>query len=152
MPLAVIDVRDGATANADYQLTLSDIKAYESEYGPLPQGACVAMMSGWDAHARTKMFRNADADGGLHFPGFHPETAQAMLSKGASGAAVDTLSLDFGASKDWSFHYQWLGAGRWGLEGVANLDQVPRAGAWVVVGEPSVKGATGGISRVIALI
>ncbi len=48
-----------------------------------------------------------------------------MIESGkAVGIAVDTLSLDFGASKDFATHYSWLPSGRWGLENVANLDQV----------------------------
>jgi kynurenine formamidase len=46
----------------------------------------------------------------------------------------------------------WLPAGRWGLENVANLDQVPAAGATLVVGLAKVKDATGGPARLIALV
>lgn len=46
----------------------------------------------------------------------------------------------------------WLPSGRWGLESVANLDKVPPRGATLVVGAPKIKGATGGPTRVMALI
>ena len=73
----------------------------------------------------------------LHFPGFHPEaTAWLMQERRVRGMAVDTLSLDFGASKDFKTHYAWLPSGRWGLECVANLDRVPPRGATLVVGAP----------------
>lgn len=55
-------------------------------------------------------------------------------------------------SKDFKTHYAWLPAGRWGLESVANLDKVPPRGATLVVGAPKIKGATGGPTRVLALI
>jgi kynurenine formamidase len=35
---------------------------------------------------------------------------------------------------------------------VANLDKVPARGATLVVGAPKIKGATGGPTRVLALI
>ena len=152
VPLVVIDVSQKAAANPDYQLTPDDIAAHEREHGPLPAAACVALRSGWDKHVGTPMFRNVDAAGGFHFPGFHPEVARALLGRAVAGVAVDTLSLDHGASKDFGFHTAWLGAGRWGLEGVANLDQVPPAGATLVVGGPKIKGATGGPSRLLALV
>lgn len=152
VPLVVIDVAAKAAASADYQLTMDDVAAFERQHGALPAGACVALRSGWDRHLGTPKFRNADAAGVMHFPGFHPDVARALLGRNLSGVAVDTLSLDHGASKDFGFHTAWLGAGRWGLECVANLDQVPATGATLVVGSPKIKGVTGGPSRLLALI
>jgi kynurenine formamidase len=65
---------------------------------------------------------------------------------------VDTLSLDFGSSTDFAFHYRWLASNRWGMECVANLGQLPQQGAVVIAGGPKIAGATGGPSRVIALV
>jgi kynurenine formamidase len=152
VPLVVIDLARQAASNPDYQLTPDDLAAHERAHGPLPRGACAALNSGWDKHLAGARFRNADAAGAMHFPGFHPETAKALLAREAAGVAVDTLSLDHGASKDFGFHTAWLGAGRWGLECVANLGEVPPAGATLVVGGPKVKGATGGPARLFALV
>ncbi len=69
-----------------------------------------------------------------------------------SGIAVDTLSLDFGPSPDFATHFAWLPSNRWGLEAVTNLDLVPAVGATLIVGAPTIAGATGGISRLIALV
>ncbi|WGD30764.1 cyclase family protein [Ancylobacter sp. WKF20] len=152
VPLAVIDVSAKATANPDYQLTAEDIAAYEAANGKLPPGAAVALYSGWDKLVATDKFRNADAAGTLHFPGFHPDVAAVLIEKGASGVVVDTLSLDYGASKDFAFHYKWLGSGHWGVEAASNLGTLPAKGATLVVGGPKIKGASGGPSRVLALV
>jgi kynurenine formamidase len=89
----------------------------------------------------------------LHFPGFHPDAADMLMKeRQVVGMAVDTLSLDYGASKDFKTHYAWLPSGRWGLENVAGLDRVPPLGATLVVGAPKIKGATGGPTRVLALL
>ena len=69
-----------------------------------------------------------------------------------AGLAVDTLSLDYGPSKDFKTHYTWLPSGRWGLENVAALGTLPARGATLVVGGPKIKGATGGPARVLALV
>jgi kynurenine formamidase len=152
-PLAVVDIRAKAEANADVQVTPDDIKAWTAAHGPLPAGACVAMNSGWDAHVATDKFRNADAEKKLHFPGFHVETVKMLIEDGSAiGIAVDTLSLDFGLSGDFATHYAWLPSGRWGLECLANLATLPAAGAVLVVGAPKIRGATGGPCRVIALV
>jgi kynurenine formamidase len=151
-PLAVIDVKAKAAESADYQVTADDIRAWEQANGQLPANCCVAMNSGWAEHLRTDKFRNADAAGVMHFPGFHPDAARFMMEeRQVAGIAVDTLSLDFGPSKDFATHFLWLPSGRWGLEAVANLDQAPASGAMLVVGGPKVAGASGGPSRVFAI-
>lgn len=153
VPLAVVDIRAKAEANPDAQLTPDDIAAFEAAHGEIPQGACVAMNSGWDARADGPSFRNADADGVMHFPGFHLEAAEFLMQERAVvGIAVDTLSLDHGPSADFAVHYAWLPSNRWGLEAVANLGRLPPLGATIVAGGPKIADATGGPSRVIALV
>ncbi len=152
VPLAVVDIREKAAADADHQLSVEDLKAHETAHGDLPSGGCVAMNSGWAAHVASEKFRNADADGVMHFPGFSKEACLYMMEKGVVGMAVDTLSLDHGASKTFDTHYTWLPSGRWGLECIAGLDQVPASGATLVLGAPKIKGASGGPSRVLALV
>lgn len=152
VPLVVVDIRARAETDPDTQLTPDDLMNFEAQYGPIPEGACVAMNSGWDQFVNTEKFRNADADGVMHFPGFHPEAAALLLERNVNAIAVDTLSLDYGASTDFSTHYSWLPANRWGMECVANLSQLPPTGAIMVAGGPKIAGATGGPSRVIALL
>ena len=153
VPLCVIDIRERAAANADAQITPEDIKGWIAANGPIPDKACVAMNAGWAAHVSSDKFRNVGSDEKMHFPGFHVEAAKMLLEEsGAVGIAVDTLSLDFGPSGDFATHYAWLPTGRWGLENVANLDNVPAKGATLVVGAPKHRGGTGGPCRVFAMI
>jgi kynurenine formamidase len=151
-PLAVIDVIAAAEADADYRLSPDDIIAWEKIHGPLPEGCCVAMNSGWERRLGSPFFTGLDDGGVMHFPGVHEETAHMLLAERVVvGLAVDTLSLDHGPSTGFETHMAWLPAGRWGLENVANLGLAPPVGATVVVGAPKIKGATGGPSRVFAL-
>lgn len=153
VPLVVVDIRRKAEENPDAQLTLEDLRRWERRHGRIPKNACVAMNSGWSEKVDTPEFRNADANGVLHFPGFHLEAVQFLAEeRKVHGIAVDTLSLDYGPSPDFAVHYFWLPTNRWGLEAVANLDSVPARGATLIVGGPKVIGATGGPSRLIALI
>jgi kynurenine formamidase len=153
VPLAVIDVRHKAAGDPDYRVTPADISAWERRHGRLTEGACVAMNSGWDEHVHSERFAGRDDKGVLHFPGFHPETAELLLKdRNIAGIAVDTLSLDHGPSKDFKTHHLWLSSGRWGLENVANLGRLPQRGATLVVGAPKIKGATGGPTRLFALL
>jgi kynurenine formamidase len=152
-PLCIADIRDKARSNADAQVTLEDLKAWERRYGKLPFGAIVALNSGWDEHVKSAKFRNADEKGVMHFPGFHIDAINFLLEqRQVKGIMVDTLSLDYGQSADFAVHYKWLPANRWGIECAANLGALPARGATVIVGGPKMRGATGGPSRVIALV
>ena len=154
VPLAVINVTDKAAKDPDYQLSRSDLAAWERRHGRLPDRCCVAMNSGWARHVGDKAkYVGKDAGGVMHFPGIGPDAAAWLIKqRKVVGLAVDTLSLDHGASKDFKTHVTWLSSGRWGLENVANLDRVPAVGATLVVGLAKVKGATGGPARLFALI
>ena len=152
-PLAVIDIRERAAADPDTLLTPDDLKSWIAANGPFPERCCVAMNSGWDAHVASDKFRGADAEGKQHYPGFHVEAAQMLLEETtAVGLAVDTLSFDHGISADFAAHYAWLPTNRWGLENVANLDNMPAVGATLIVGAPKWRGGSGGPTRVMALV
>ncbi|GIX12834.1 MAG: cyclase [Paracoccaceae bacterium] len=152
-PLCVIDIRARAAENPDAQVTPDDIKAWIAAHGPIPRRACVAMNSGWAQHVRTPRFRNADDKGVMHFPGFHVEAAQMLIEDGnAASIAVDTLSLDHGPSQDFATHYAWLPTNRYGIENLAGLDELPPAGATIVVGAPKHRGGSGGPARIFALL
>jgi kynurenine formamidase len=152
-PLAVVDVRAQAAKNADYMLSRQDLADWEKKNRRLPNGCCVAMLSGWGQLTGEAAKYTGVSGGTFHFPGFAPDAAEWLLKeRSVVGIAVDTLSLDNGPSKDFRVHRAWLPTGRWGLENVANLDKVPATGATLVVGAAKVKDATGGPVRLIALV
>ncbi|TFL18554.1 cyclase family protein [Jannaschia formosa] len=153
VPLCVVDIREKAAADPDAQVTPEDLEAWISDNGDIPDRACVAMMSGWAEKVDTPAFRGADDAGTLHFPGFHPDAAAMLLeTTSAAAIAVDTLSLDHGPSADFATHYAWLPAGRYGIECLAGLADVPAAGATMVVGAPTHKGGSGGPARIFAMV
>ena len=150
-PLCVIDISARAAEDPDTRLTPDDVQAWIDAHGEIPEGACVAMNSGWDSKVGTDAFRGHDGEA-LHFPGFHVEAAQMLLETGAGSIGVDTLSLDYGLSADFITHYTWLPAGRIGIENMKALAEVPAAGATIVIGAPKFAGGTGGPARLFALV
>lgn len=152
VPLVVINIAARADGDADTRLTPDDIRHWQNRYGDIPQGACVAMHSGWAQKVHTPEFRGFD--GKLrHFPGFHVETAHMLLEEGrTTSLAVDTFSLDHGISPDFPTHLVWLPANRFGIENIANLDQVPEAGATLFIGAPKHQGGSGGQARIMAVV
>ena len=153
VPLVVIDVSARTESNADTSVTVADIERWEHRHGRIPEHAALIMTSGWDRRINdAKAFVNADASGAMHFPGFSAEAALFLArSRQLSGIGVDTLSLDPGLDVTYAAHKAWLATGKWGVELVANLRQVPPVGATVFVGATKVTGATGGPVRLIAV-
>jgi len=152
-PLAVIDIRDRARIDPDATLTVADLLAWESAHGPIPAGACVAMLSGWETRVDDpSAFINADAAGALHFPGISPAAASWLLEeRDIVGVGVDTLSIDAGTAADFPTHRVLLPHGCWAVENLARLGEVPAAGATIIVGGPMHRGASGGQCRVFAV-
>lgn len=152
-PAIVIDIRSRARRDADAQVRIEDIKAWEKRHGRVPRGAAVLMSSGWEDRVGDQAaYRNMDSKGVMHFPGFSREAAEFLVKERAiGGIGVDTLSLDYGPSRDFGTHFAVLPANRWGIENLANLGKVPPSGATLLVGLPRVEGASGGPARVLAI-
>jgi kynurenine formamidase len=151
-PLCVVDIAARAAEDADTQVTPDDLSAWIAANGDIPDGACVAMHSGWAAKVGTDGFRNFDGTA-QHYPGFHLEAVQMLMEMtGARSIAVDTLSLDHGISADFATHYAWLPTGRFGIECLAGLDAVPAAGATLIIGAPKHAGGSGGPARIFAMV
>ena len=102
--------------------------------------------------ANAERFLNKDAKGTMHAPGFSEEVARFLVKeRDIVGAGVDTLSLDAASVPKFVAHLALLGAGKYGVELLANLGTVPPAGATIIVGAPKHEGASGGPARVYAV-
>ncbi len=153
-PLAVISIESRAAKNADALMTVDDVLEWEKRNGRLPAGAFVAMYSGWGSRiANADRFLNKDAKGTMHAPGFSEEVAAFLVKeRDIVGAGVDTLSLDAASASKFVAHLALLGAGKYGVELIANLNAVPPSGATIIVGAPKHEGASGGPCRVYAVV
>lgn len=153
-PLAVIDIARRALEDDDATVTVDDLLAWESEHGTLPIGSFVAMRSGWDERVTDPdAFLNIGDDGLLHFPAWSPGAAAFLVEeRDIVGIGVDTISMDNTTSPTFEAHRVLLGAGRYGVENLAGLGDVPAVGGTIVVGAPKFPGGSGGPARVLALI
>lgn len=149
-PLCVVDITAKAAEDANAMVEAEDIEAWISANGEIPEGALIAMHSGWAAKVGDPSFRNTP-DGSFAFPGFGKSATDLLMETGAAAIGVDTLSLDPGNSQDFAVHFSWLPAGYYGIENLANLDQMPAAGATVFVGAPKHAKGTGGPARIMAV-
>ncbi|WP_182086772.1 cyclase family protein [Aureimonas sp. ME7] len=150
-PLCIIDISAKAKDDPNAALDAEDVETFVSAHGEIPAGALVALRSGWAKKVGTPGFRN-DASNAFTFPGFAKSATDLLAERGVAAIGVDTLSLDPGNSTDFAVHNSWLPGGRYGVEGLANLEDLPVTGATIVVGAPKHRGGTGGPARVLALI
>jgi kynurenine formamidase len=152
-PLVVLDVTAGAKGNPDYQVSVGDVARYEEAHGQIPINAVVMAYTGWDSRWNSaKEYRNADAQGVMHFPGYSLEAAKFLVeARNVFGLGIDTLSIDYGPSRDFPVHHYTLAHSLYHLENVGNLGRVPSSGDTVVVAPMKLENGSGGPVRIFAL-
>jgi kynurenine formamidase len=152
-PAVVIDVREESSKDSDYRLTTSRVEKWEAAHGHIPAGAIVMLRTGWDSRWPDQArYRNMDANGLMHFPGYSVESAKLLMARGAVGLGIDTLSIDYGASKNFEVHHVDLPASLYNLENLANMKYLPEAGAFVIAAPTKLEGGSGGPVRVFAIL
>ena len=156
-PAVVIDKSAESAEDPDYVLTVEDIRAFEDEYGPLPEGSWLLLRTGWDARAHDEdLFLNAGS-GRPQSPGFDTECARWIAEESPLlGIGVETVGIDAGAAAEFDppfpVHYYLLGVGKYGLTQLANLDSLPPTGTLLVVAPLKLTGGTGSPVRAFALV
>ena len=152
-PAVVLEVRADSAKDADYRVTAARVEEWEKRHGQIPEGAIVLLRTGWASRwPDTQRYRNQDAQGHMHFPGYSVEAAKLLIGRKVSGLGCDTLSADYGASEDFAVHRAVLGAGLYQLENLADLSELPETGAFLVVAPIKLEGGSGGPARVFALL
>jgi kynurenine formamidase len=149
----VLDVRREAAAEADYQFPAARIDQWEKRHGQIPEGAIILLRTGWASRwPDVRRYRNEDATGRMHFPGFSVDAVEQLIKRNISGIGSDTMSVDQGSSADFAVHRLALGSGLYHLENLSDLSELPEAGAHLVVAPIKLEGGSGGPVRVFALL
>jgi kynurenine formamidase len=156
LPLVVIDVHEKVAANPDYTLTLEDVKAWEGRHGRIPAHAFVAMRTDWAKRWPDQAaMQNVDAAGVAHYPGWSKPVLKLLYEeRGITASGHETTDTDPGVATtkdDYSLESYILGLNHYQIEMLTNLDQVPEAGALIIVMWPKQEGGTGFPARVIAI-
>ncbi|MHC3004837.1 cyclase family protein [Gordonia metallireducens] len=139
-PLAVISIAGHARRNPRARLSERDVADWEKSHGRIPRGALVALHTGWEPRT-----------GGAHAAGFSGDVVDMLVAERQIVAiGTDTLSIDI--FDETAAHTAILGAGRYAVEAMAELEAVPPLGATVMVGAPKFANGTGGPARVLAMV
>ena len=155
----VIDVSSAVASKPDYQITVDDITAWEKANGPIPDDAILLFRTGYGKHYPDAVKYLGTAERGpaavakLHFPGIGPEAAKWLVSnRTIKAAGIDAASVDFGQSTDFMTHRILYEKNISGFENLANLDQLPVKGAYIIALPMKIKNGSGGPLRIAAWI
>lgn len=155
----VIDVSEGAADNRDYLISVADVENWESVNGAIPKDAMVLFRTGYGKFWPDRVTymgtdeRGPEAVAKLHFPGIDPQLASWLVkNRSIKAVGLDTPSLDYGQSTKFESHQILNGDNILGFENLANLEQLPAKGAWVIALPMKIKGGSGGPLRIVALI
>jgi kynurenine formamidase len=154
----VIDVSEKALNNRDYLVSIDNITDWEKTNGDIPQNTMVLFKTGYgkfypDAE---KYFGTAEKGAAaiplLHFPGIDSTTAAWLVAHKIKAVGIDTPSIDYGQSKNFKTHQVLMDASIPAFENVANIDNVPKKGAYIIALPMKIKNGSGGPLRLIAWV
>lgn len=158
-PAVVVDVRAQVAMDRNYRVNVSDLKAWESRHGRLPDGVIVLLRTGFSAHWPDleaylgTAERGAEAVPKLSFPGLHPDAASWLVAeRNIHAIGLDTASIDHGPSSGFEAHRILFAENIPAFENLANLDRLPETGFSVIALPMKIRGGSGGPLRIVALV
>lgn len=155
-PAVVVDCSAEVAANPDWLLTVAHLDRWETAHGRIPEKAWLLFRTDWSKRPMPDAFVNM-RDDGPHTPGPEQATVEWLIrERNVLGFGVETINTDAGQSFGWPTpypcHHLMHGAGRYGLQCLTNLDQLPATGAMIVAAPLKIKNGSGSPLRVLALI
>ncbi len=156
-PAVVVDVSD--RAHPDYLVTSADLQGWETDHGPIPDGAILLIRTGWGQYWPDPVRylgtdrKGPDAVPLLHFPGIGPEAASWLVeNRSIAAIGIDTPSIDYGQSSTFETHRILYTRNIPGFENIAYLEELPEVGSFVVALPMKIEGGSGGPLRIVAFI
>jgi kynurenine formamidase len=156
-PAVVLDASAHVSADPDFLLEIEHVLEWTKEHGPLPEGGWLLYRTGWDVRSGDQdEFLNVD-ETGPHTPGISPVCARWLAEETPLiGLGVETVGTDAGAAHGFDppfpCHSFFLGAGKYGLTQLRNLDRLPTTGAVLIAAPLPIVGGSGSPARVLALV
>ena len=155
-PACVLDCSREASRDADFLLTVPFIQAWEAEHGPIGAGSWVLMRTDWSKIADPEAYQNFDEEG-QHTPGPDVEAVRYLVEKrNVLGFGSECIGTDAGQAQHlnppYPCHYYMHGAGKYGLQCLANLDTLPATGSLLFAAPLKIQQGSGSPLRVLALV
>lgn len=155
-PACVIDCSTEAVRDADFLLTADHLRAWEGKHGRIPPRAWVLMRTDWSKRTDPVAYQNFD-ETGQHTPGPDADAVRFLVDeRDALGFGTETIGTDAGQAAHfrppYPCHTYMHGAGRYGLQCLANLDLLPPVGSVVIAAPLKIQRGSGSPVRALALV
>jgi kynurenine formamidase len=155
-PACVVDCSQESASDPDFLLTRKKILAWEKQHGRIPAKAWVLMRTDWSKRTDAVAYQNFD-ETGQHTPGPDVDAVKFLVEeRDVLGFGTESIGTDAGQAQHlrppYPCHYFMHGAGRYGLQCLTNLDQLPPTGALVIAAPLKIRNGSGSPLRAIALV
>jgi kynurenine formamidase len=154
-PACVIDCSAEAARDADFLLTADHLRGWEAKHGKIPSGAWMLMRTDWSKRTDPVAYQNFD-ETGQHTPGPDESAVRFLVERNLLGFGTETIGTDAGQAAHfrppYPCHTFMHGAGRYGLQCLANLDLLPPTGAIVIAAPLKIQRGSGSPVRALALV
>jgi kynurenine formamidase len=154
-----VDVVRKCRAVRDYQVTVEDFSAWESQNRASLHDKIVLIRTGYAAYwpDREKYLGTSEtgraAVAKLHFPGLDPAAADWLVARRKIRAVgIDTASIDHGQTQDYPTHQRLFRDDVPALENVALSDDVPATNFKVIALPMKIGGGSGAPCRIVAIL
>jgi kynurenine formamidase len=155
----VVDVQLQADRNPDYRIDSAALAAWERDHGTIPSGAILLFRTGWGRRWPNRVaYLGTERTGSrgvseLHFPGIDSAAARWLVgNRQVRAVGIDTPSIDYGQSSTFPSHQILFAENIPAFENVANLDQLPETGSFIVALPMKIRGGSGGPLRIVAVV
>lgn len=156
-PAVVVDVSEAA--DPDYEVSVADLEDFESVGGAIPAGSILLIRTGWGARYGDRASylgterTGPEAVSDLHFPGLGADAAGWLVeNREVAAVGIDTPSIDRGQSATFDSHVILYSENVPGFENLANLEELPSRGAFVIALPMKIEGGSGAPLRAVAWI
>ncbi len=155
-PACVIDCSREAAADADFLLTVDFVQAWEKIHGRIAPRCWLLMRTDWSKRNDAIAYQNFDEEG-QHTPGPDAAVVRFLIDeRDIVGFGTECIGTDAGQAAHlkppYPCHSYMHGSGRYGLQCLANLDQLPPTGAVLLCPPLKIRKGSGSPLRVLALV
>jgi kynurenine formamidase len=131
-PACVLDCSAQAAQDPDFLLTIPIVEAWEKQHGRIPERRWVLLRTDWS------------------------KKGWLVEERGVLGFGTETIGTDAGQAghlnPPYPAHHFLHGGGRYGLQCLRNLDQLPATGAVIFAAPLKIQNGSGSPLRVLALV
>lgn len=155
-PACVIDCSRDAASDPDFLLTIAKVQEWESEHGRIPARSWVLFRTDWSLRKNFREYANL-LDDGAHTPGPDAAVMQWLVNeRSILGFGTETIGTDSGQAMHFNppfpAHHFLHGGGRYGLQCLCNLHQLPPTGTVLIAAPLKILNGSGSPLRVLAVV